>query len=391
MTLSESSSLLPAPPVVARPLLPPMGVVGAGLSGLVAAHLLERAGRDVVVLEARPRVGGRILGAAADDGTHHFDLGPAWVWPALNPRVAEWLRGLGLDLFEATSRGASLIEMPSHIVRRPADGLVSNPPSLRVVGGMTRLTDALVNRLTRTRCLLGARVRGLDARPDGTVGIAFERAGEADRLIASAVILAVPPRLIASTLRWSPALPAEVLQRWSAAPTWMAGHAKLLAQYATPFWQAAGLSGTAFSRVGPLAEVHDASDAQGRHPALFGFVGVPAQTRQRMGRDALCADAVAQLARLFGPEALRPQAVHLQDWAEEADTATGADGAPAAEHPAPISSALPAPWQGRVHLAGSEFAPAFAGYLEGAVLAAERAVDAWRRELAALTSVRAAG
>jgi monoamine oxidase len=122
--------------------------------------------------------------------------------------------------------------------------------------------------------------------------------------------------------------------------------------------------------------VHDASDAAGRHPALFGFVGVPAAGRRRLGRQALMDAAVAQLARLFGPEALAPQAVHLQDWAEEAETATPADTQPASEHPVPMATTLPEPWHGRMHLAGSEFAPDFAGYLEGAVRSAERAVQA---------------
>ena len=186
----------------------------------------------------------------------------------------------------------------------------------------------------------------------------------------------MPPRLLASTLCWSPALPADLSQRWGDAPTWMAGHAKLLARYPTPFWRMAGLSGSAVSQAGPLAEVHDASDAAGRHAALFGFLGVPVAWRRRMGRQALIDASLAQLGRLFGAQALTPQAVVLQDWADDAETATPADASPASAHPAPLSTALPAPWRGRIHLAGSEFAPDCPGYLEGAVLAAERAVEA---------------
>jgi monoamine oxidase len=356
-------------------------VVGAGLSGLVAANLLERLGLCGTLLEARGRIGGRVFGVAAEDGTHRFDLGPAWVWPELNPRTADWLSTLGLALFEQQGRGAGLTELPSQAVRRHATGFAQQPPSMRLVGGIACLTDALRARLVRTRVLLGTRVRGLNACPDGTVSVEFERGGQVGALVASSVILALPPRLLASTLRWSPALPAELSRRWGDAPTWMAGHAKLLALYRTPFWRAAGLSGSAVSQAGPLAEVHDASDAEGRHAALFGFVGVPVAWRRRMGRQALIDASVAQLGRLFGAEALTPRAVYLQDWAEEAETATPADAQPASAHPAPMSTALLAPWRDRIHLAGSEFAPGFPGYLEGAVLAAELAVDALQAHL----------
>lgn len=43
-------------------------VVGAGLAGLSAARDLAAAGADVVVLEARPRVGGRVEQVTLDDG-----------------------------------------------------------------------------------------------------------------------------------------------------------------------------------------------------------------------------------------------------------------------------------------------------------------------------------
>ena len=71
------------------------------------------------------------------------------------------------------------------------------------------------------------------------------------------------------------------------------------------------------------------------------------------------------------------------DCANEAETATSADAQPASAHPAALSMALPAPWRDRVHLAGSEFAPDVAGCLEGALLAAERAVGALKAQRAA--------
>ena len=66
-------------------------VVGAGLAGLSAARRLVDAGAEVVVLEARDRVGGRTLTLPAADGTP-IDHGGQWIGPTQDRVAAVWLR-----------------------------------------------------------------------------------------------------------------------------------------------------------------------------------------------------------------------------------------------------------------------------------------------------------
>jgi len=56
---------------------PSIAIIGAGISGLAAAHTLAQAGRNVVVLEARDRIGGRIW--TSTDLATPVDLGASWI------------------------------------------------------------------------------------------------------------------------------------------------------------------------------------------------------------------------------------------------------------------------------------------------------------------------
>lgn len=82
-------------------------VVGAGLSGLAAARSLAAHGTDVVVLEARDRVGGRTEGHVLDDGTP-IELGGQWVGPTQN-RMYELIGELGLATFRTHNDEGDLL------------------------------------------------------------------------------------------------------------------------------------------------------------------------------------------------------------------------------------------------------------------------------------------
>ena len=58
-----------------------VAVLGAGLAGLCAARELSGAGLDVVILDARDRVGGRTWTVPFDPAGCSVDLGAEWEAP----------------------------------------------------------------------------------------------------------------------------------------------------------------------------------------------------------------------------------------------------------------------------------------------------------------------
>ncbi|MHB8670431.1 MAG: flavin monoamine oxidase family protein [Acidimicrobiales bacterium] len=82
-------------------------VVGAGLAGLTAARDLLAAGRSVVVLEARDRVGGRVLNATTADGTT-VEVGGQWIGPTQD-RLAKMAADLGVLEFPTWNEGDNLV------------------------------------------------------------------------------------------------------------------------------------------------------------------------------------------------------------------------------------------------------------------------------------------
>ncbi|MFJ2620183.1 flavin monoamine oxidase family protein [Glutamicibacter sp. NPDC087344] len=325
-------------------------VVGAGASGLAAAGSLAQAGLDVIVLEARDRVGGRARSLQVDGGV--IDLGATWFW-ANEPRVQALAEQLNQRTFWQHLDGDAMYEGTQ--VNR-LDGNPVDAPASRFAAGAQGMLEGLARRLPQGMIHLGEPATSITVDADGA-SVSTALGGYR----CEQVVLAVPPALAAQRIAESTAV-------------WMGGVVKAVAVYDRPFWRAAGLSGSAISRVGPFREFHDHSGPEGSPAAIFAFT--PAAGLPQRDRQGIATAFREQLTRLFGPDAAHPQGIHAVDWSSERFTQ------PTGIAPADTSSfghaAYSQPVHGRIHWASTETAPAFAGHLEGALLAGLRAAEAIR-------------
>lgn len=84
-------------------------IVGAGLAGLVAARRLVQAGASsLTILEARPRVGGRLLNEDIDEGKV-VELGGQWIGP--NQRRLAMVPGHDLPGFDGSCNRLSFVRL----------------------------------------------------------------------------------------------------------------------------------------------------------------------------------------------------------------------------------------------------------------------------------------
>jgi monoamine oxidase len=358
--------------------LPQVLIIGGGLSGLTAARALHCAGIDFQLIEARDRLGGRILSVdATSSGVGPFDLGPSWFWPGMQPAFSDFVQSTGVVLFPQADADDLLFQSgQGPALRYP--GMRQETPSMRMDGGTATLITALARGLPPGVIRLNIRATHLALTSTG-----IDVMTDSGQVLSVAqVLLALPPRLLVAKVGFDPPLPTAITRLWQSTPTWMAPHAKFVAVYDRAFWREAGLSGAARSQVGPLVEIHDATTAEGQ-AALFGFVGVPAESRARAGEAAVIAAAVKQLGQLFGSLAAQPIATLYKDWAADPLTATP-DDLGAGNHPSPARHPwIEGDWQTRLILIGSETSRTEPGYLAGAHEAAERGTAAVLARLAA--------
>ncbi|AYD02135.1 FAD-dependent oxidoreductase [Neorhizobium sp. NCHU2750] len=406
-------------------------VVGAGFTGLAASRALIEAGCDVITVEARHRVGGRVESDFLPDGTR-VDTGGQFLCrdmvnlvevahrhgarivrsstegeqsyrPAIPPEAGEAIwdgveqlreKMLALDMSDPSlarltvgqwiDRQTDIAPEITGSFRRLVKGLWCRAPEDVSLAYLVSNDRRITNVYPELEMFLGDTMHALAEALAAPLGDRLRLSAPAtsitmmddsievdingQAITARQVILAVPP-VMARRIEISPALPAP-LQKALAA--WEPGCAiKLLIGYERPFWRDRGLSGSVIW-----------SDPQGMyafdtsHDAYCGivvFLGGPlASEWHRKPQADLVAFVIGELTAALGDDAAHPTSTCMRDWVNDA----WSDGAysdvitdlDAADAEDVLLEGLP-----RLHFACSELSPSFPGYVEGAIVAGREA------------------
>ena len=106
-------------------------VVGAGLAGLTAARLVRKAGKSVILLEARNRVGGRTLSHKSADGTL-TELGGTFIGPTQN-HIRALAEEVGTEFFPTYNTGSNVFYANGRRSEFPSDTPFGSAPPDPVV------------------------------------------------------------------------------------------------------------------------------------------------------------------------------------------------------------------------------------------------------------------
>lgn len=123
-------------------------VVGGGLSGLMAARCLARAGKDVRVVEAQAQVGGRVQNVTLPGG-EVLDMGGQWLGPS-QERMYQLCQELGLKTYPSYCEGQHVIHFGGKVSRVTAEHgaapVLSRAVSHEIKGVICKL-DKMVSQI----------------------------------------------------------------------------------------------------------------------------------------------------------------------------------------------------------------------------------------------------
>lgn len=338
-------------------------ILGGGLSGLLIAYMLKKAGVSCQILEARNRLGGRIYTIRSDNDPP-IELGATWLGKK-HHYLMDLLDELEIDIYEQQMGSKAYYEPMSVSPPQLVDLPPNDEPSYRISGGTDHVIQVLANRLKHNQIHYNQTVKTI--RKTDTQ---LEIETESDLFKSDLTISTIPPKLFVDRIDFFPSLPNELTDIASQTHTWMGESIKVALTFEESFWRNSNSSGTIFSNVGPVNEMYDHSN--NHHYALKGFMNNAYHSISREQRREL---VLEQLRRFYGEKVDSYRSYRECIWQKEPLTFSSYHH-PVIPHQHNGHPIFQKPFLDRkLLIAGSETATEFPGYMDGAVESAHRAVQ----------------
>lgn len=342
-----------------------IGILGAGLTGLLTAYYLKQQGIPSVIIEARNRLGGRINTIRAQG--IQVEMGATW-FGQQHPNLMKLLQELGIDSFPQFQDGKAVFEASSMSPVQVFDLPEGQQSSYRIKGGTDEMIRKLTAELDDHQLVMDNPVTEISLADAGIVIKSKKETYDPMDLIISTL----PPSLLVNSIKITPKLDPSMVQLCNETHTWMGSSIKFAVTYQSPFWREKGFAGVGFSNASIASEIHDHVNFECSAFALKGFLSPGAVKLDYAYREKL---VINQLKRFYGDAAANYVAYHETLWANEQYTMGGLSNDLVPHQNAGNPQFQHAFLEGKLIISGSETSPVFGGYMEGAVYAAKIAAS----------------
>ena len=122
-------------------------IIGAGLTGLTIAYLLQKRNISFQILEADTTIGGRIETIIRENGAT-IEMGATW-FNRFHSHLISLLNELDLGYFEQETKGISFFETSNSEPPQKFTFPDSEERSYRIIGGTSQLIQTLASSIAQ--------------------------------------------------------------------------------------------------------------------------------------------------------------------------------------------------------------------------------------------------
>ncbi len=241
-------------------------IVGGGLSGLYLSYLLKKEGYNIKLIEKNNILGGRIKTIYKNN--FPFEMGANWVFNN-NFFLKKIINDFKLEKEFQYIKGLGLYENNINNFQEFDTKNAIGAQYIKLTNGSYSLIDSIASKLYDD-IILNEEIIKIEDKINflelsTKIGKTF---------LSRKVVLAIPPKILASSILFEPKLDNDIQNKRLKTHTWMADSVKFSIQFKNSFWRKKNMSGLVIANYGIIREVQDQSNLTINKHGLVGFLNL---------------------------------------------------------------------------------------------------------------------